>query len=80
MENKEDTQEFIKIREYFEDHLDNPNARIIKFIPIELWGANHKTKKQARFKILLPSEICDENLKEFDKWFLTIVAIPKEDI
>lgn len=36
MENKEESQEFVKIREYFEHHLDNPNARIIKFIPIEL--------------------------------------------
>lgn len=35
-------------------------------------------KKPARVSVALPPEICNTDLRDLDKWMLTIVAIPKE--
>lgn len=78
MSNNKKEVEYPTIKEYFDGYLDIKEARIIKVMPIELWA---KSQKQlARIKILLPEEICGDSLRDLDKWFLSIVAIPKEVI
>ena len=71
-------EDYISIGKYFKEFLDNEDCRVIRFMPIESWSANPKTKKQTRCKILLPKEICNTNLRDLDNWFLSIVAIPRK--
>ncbi|HUW90961.1 MAG TPA: hypothetical protein VMV43_10670 [Candidatus Nanopelagicaceae bacterium] len=78
-EDKEvDKTEYITIGKYFHEFLENKECRVILFTPYgTMYAANPKTKKPARISVGLPSEICGNNLKDLDKWALTIVAIPR---
>lgn len=80
VEDKEvDKKEYITIGAYFHEFLENKECRVILFTPYgTMYAANPKAKKPARISVGLPSEICGENLKDLDKWALTIVAIPRE--
>ena len=76
---KDDKIEFVTIEEYFREFLENKECRVIKFRPYgQMYAANPKTKKSARISISLPSEICNTDLRDLDKWSLTIVAVPRE--
>lgn len=75
---KVDKIDYITIGEYFREYLESEECRVIKFIPMQIFGANLNTKKPARVKVVLPPEICNTDIRDLRKWMLTIVAIPKE--
>ena len=75
---KVDETAYVTIGEYFREFLESEVCRVIKFIPMEIFGANLKTKKPARVKIVLPPEICNTDIRDLRKWSLTIVAVPRE--
>ena len=75
----DDKVEYVTIEEYFREFLENKKCRVIKFSPYgQMYAANPKTKKPARISVGLPSEICNTDLRDLDKWSLTIVAVPRE--
>ena len=73
-----DEEKPITIGKFFESVIDDEDCRVIKFAPVELWGANKK--QGARVKIVLPREICGENLKDLNKWNLFVVAIKLNEV
>ena len=76
---KDEKAEFVTIGEYFSEFLENKECRVIKFRPYgQMYAANPKTKKPARVSLGLPSEICNTDLRDLDKWSLTIVAVPRK--
>ena len=79
----EERKDFMTIGEYFKDVLENKECRIIKCVfygNLTASSGTGKNKKPCRVSIALPKEICDNNLKALDDWFLTIVAIPRKTI
>jgi hypothetical protein len=75
---KVDETAYITIGKYFREYLESEECRVIKFIPMEIFGANLNTKKPARVKVVLPPEICNTDIRDLRKWSLTIVAVPKK--
>ena len=75
------SEDYVTIRQYFKELLDNKDCRVIRFSPYgTMYGANPKSKKPARVSIQLPKEICNTNLKDLDNWVLVVVAIPRKTI
>ena len=75
---KADKIDYVTIGEYFSEFLESEECRVIKFIPMEIFGANLNTKKPARVKVVLPPEICNTDIRDLRKWSLTIVAVPRK--
>lgn len=72
---------YVTIEKYFREYLENNECRVIKFMPCgQSYSANKKTKKPARISVALPPEICGADLRDLNKWSLTIVAVPIEII
>lgn len=75
---QEEKKDFVTIRKYFHEFLDNKECRIILFTPYNMWAANPRTKKLTRVSVVLPKEICNTDLRELREWALTIVAVPRK--